>query len=159
MNKKEKYIYDRFINSINVNSSFGKIVERINIKKVVLNKKIKTYKYFKMLIEFSFVLVFACIFALSIDEKSNNIDSALSIAETATNESIQTDDSRCIIVLNNEKYELSIITNENYNFDVTAIESAFTFNNQEYYILKRSNNTLILYKKSDNIFYLATKIN
>ena len=63
MNKKEKYIYDSFINSINVNSSFGKIVERINIKKVVLNKKIKTYKYFKTLIEFSFVLVFECIFA------------------------------------------------------------------------------------------------
>lgn len=158
MNKKEKYIYDSFINSINVNSSFGKIVERINIKKVVLNKKIKTYKYFKTLIEFSFVLVFACIFALSINEKSNNIDSALSIAETATNESTLTNENM-FIIFNNEKYELSVITKENFDFDETTIESTFTFNNQEYYILKESNNTLILYTKSDNTFYLATKIN
>ncbi len=158
MNKKEKYIYDSFINSINVNSSFGKIVERINIKKVVLNKKIKTYKYFKTLIEFSFVLVFACIFALSINEKSNNIDSALSIAETATNESTLTNENM-FIIFNNEKYKLSVITKENFDFDETTIESTFTFNNQEYYILKESNNTLILYTKSDNTFYLATKIN
>lgn len=158
MNKKEKYIYDQFINSINVNSSFDKINDKIKNNEILFTKKIKKYNSFKVIAELSFVLVFTCIIILNINKKSNNVDSTLSMVETATNESTLTNENMCII-FNNEKYELSVITKENFDFDETTIESTFTFNNQVYYILKESNNTLILYTKSDNTFYLATKIN
>lgn len=158
MNKKEKYIYDQFINSINVNSSFDKINDKIKNNEILFTKKIKKYNFLKVIAELSFALVFTCIIILNINKKSNNVDSALSMVETATNESTLTNENM-FIIFNNEKYELSVITKENFDFDETTIESTFTFNNQEYYILKESNNTLILYTKSDNTFYLATKIN
>ena len=158
MNKKEKYIYDQFINSINVNSSFDKINDKIKNNEILFTKKIKKYNFLKVIAELSFALVFTYIIFLNINKKSNNVDSALSMVETATNESTLTNENM-FIIFNNEKYELSVITKENFDFDETTIESTFTFNNQEYYILKESNNTLILYTKSDNTFYLATKIN
>lgn len=158
MNKKEKYIYDQFINSINVNSSFDKINDKIKNNEILFTKKIKKYNFLKVIAELSFALVFTYIIILNINKKSNNVDSALSMVETATNESTLTNENM-FIIFNNEKYELSVITKENFDFDETTIESTFTFNNQEYYILKESNNTLILYTKSDNTFYLATKIN
>lgn len=170
MNKKEKYIYNQFMNSIDVNPSFAKINKKINNETILFNKKVNKYNYFKMAIEFSFALVFACIITLSVNKKSNAMDSNLSMAETATNESNLTNDSALtnesmvasdsiyIIIFNNEKYQLSI-TNEKFDVDESFTGEAFTYNNQEYYVLKKDDKTLILYKKSDNTFYLATKIN
>ena len=119
---------------------------------------------------FSFVLVFACIITLNINKKSNAMDSNLSMAETATNESTLTNESALtndsmiasdninIIIFNNEKYELCV-TNEKFDVDELFTGETFTYNNQEYYVLEKDDKTLILYNKSDNTFYLATKIN
>lgn len=164
MNKKEKYIYNQFINSIEASPSFDKINKKINNEAILFNKKVNKYNYFKMVVEFSFVFVFACIITLNINKKSNAMDSNLSMAETATNESALTNesmvasDSIYIIIFNNEKYELCV-TNEKFDVDEPFTGETFTYNNQEYYVLKRNDKTLILYKKSDNTFYLATKIN
>ncbi len=164
MNKKEKYIYNQFINSIDASPSFAKINKKTNTEAILFNKKENKYNYFKMLIEFSFVLVFACIIILNINRKSNTMDSNLSMAETATNESTLTNESMVasdsihIIIFNNEKYELSI-TSEKFDVDESFIGETFIYNNQKYYVLKKDDKTLILYKKSDNTYYLATKIN
>lgn len=149
MNKKEKYIYNQFFDSIKVNYSFEKL--KINNKIKISNKKIIKYDYFKIIVQFSFVLVLMFIVIFDASKKTNiKNDASFSIVETANSEA-------CFVEYNNQEYELSIIANNNYTFNENL--EKFDYNKKTYYILMKNDNSLILYSKSANIYYLATKIN